>query len=637
MRTFLGLTVTLFVSAGLLFLTTTETTFTNTSRSHLKVSFGGSPETLDPAQVNGMLESRLLLSLYEGLTRLDPETLEPKQGVARRWTVSEDRKTWTFYFRTGSNAARWSNGEKVRPEHFEFAWKRVLSPLPPSPYDSQLYRYIKNAGKYYFSGSLSDLSSSALRVDLETNPEPGVRNLLDEFEKLRSYGTRRHLEKLDLFRSEFSRIKNSGTPTRLPEPLRGKVAEARSSIASVRKRLQRRDPVSWNDVGIKTGTNRLTVTLKSPTPYFASLTAFMTYYPVYPPVIKKFPSPLEKGSDWIHVGDETKWTKPEHMVTNGPFQLSGWTFNDRIVMRTNPHYHDSKRPHVDRLTYYSVENSMTAMNMFLQGDLHLTTEVPNQLKKQLRKRPYYHDWIRFNTECLRFNVQREPLDDPRVRKAIAMAIDREKLTENIARGGEKPTTTWVPDAERWYEPPEGIGFHPERARELLAEAGYPGGKGIDNIGCLITDNPGEQNMFVGLQNMLKKHLGINLKARKKEWGVYLSEFMNRNYDICLSGWIGDYYDPMTFLDMFITGGKNNRTNWGSSKYDRIIRKATRAKSSERRVALLKQAETILVEKALPLTPLYHPTNTALWNPDRISGVAKNSIGIVDLKYVKMQD
>ena len=635
MRTFLGVTVALLVSAGLLFLSTVHLDSASSSGTHLKVSFGGAPESLDPAQVNGMLESRLLLSLYEGLTRLDPETLEPEPGVAKEWKVSDDGKTWTFYFRDGDHAARWSNGNKVKPAHFEFAWKRVLSSLPPSPYDAQLYRYIHNAGKYYFSDALSDLSAKQLQVNLTDNTASDLRSLLKSLERLKSYGTREHVDKVALFSTQFSRIAQNRSDLDLPDPILRKFRDARQGLSTLRKNLQNRSSVTWEDVGIETGPGRISVRLKNPTPYFPSLAAFMTYYPVYPPVIKEHPSPLDKKRPETLIGDETTWTKPKHLVTNGPFRLSEWVFSDRITMEKNPHYHDAKRPHVDRLTFFAIENAMTGLNMFLHGDLHLTTQTPNRLKKKLREKPYYHEWVRFSTECLRFNVAREPFDDPRVRKAFAMAIDRSKLTSSITRGKEQPTTRWVPDSERWYDPPEGIGFDPERARELLAEAGYPGGEGIENVGLLITDDNSDQSMFVGIQNMLQNHLGVQLKAQKKEWSVYLSQMQDRNYDLCLSGWIGDYYDPMTFLDMYITGGKNNRTNWGNQKYDKIIDRASRTGDPERRSALLQQAETILIQEELPISPLLHPTNTALWNPDTLDGVYKNSIGIMDPKYIKI--
>lgn len=635
MRTFLGVTVVLLAASGLLFLTTVPLDSSSRSGTHLKVSFGGAPESLDPAQVNGMLESRLLLSLYEGLTRLDPNTLEPKPGVAEEWEVSEDGKTWTFYFRTGDDAARWSNGKRVKPSHFEYAWKRVLSSLPPSPYDSQLYRYIQNAGKYYFSDTLSDLSADQLHVNLKGDSASDLRTLLKSLERLESYGTRDHVNKVSLFSRQFSRISEHRSELHLPEALQTKYRNARDSLSQLRTTLQKRPPVSWEDVGIDTGPDRISVTLKSPTPHFPSLAAFMTYYPVYPPIVKQHPSPLDETSSETLIGDETRWTKPGTLVTNGPFRLTEWVFSDRITMEKNPHYHDDRHPHVDRLTFFAIENAMTGLNMFLHGDLHLTTQTPNRLKKKLRDKAYFHEWVRFSTQCLRFNVAREPFDDARVRKAFAMAIDRSELTSSITRGKEQPTTRWVPDAERWYDPPKGIGFHPERARELLAEAGYPEGKGIKNVGLLITDDNSEKNMFVAIQKMLEKHLGVTLKAQKKEWSVYLSQMQKRNYDVCLSGWIGDYYDPMTFLDMFMTGGKNNRTNWGNQRYDRIIDRASRTANPAERSSLFRRAETILIRKQLPISPLFHPTNTALWNPEELEGVYKNSIGIIDPKYLKI--
>jgi len=637
MRTFLGLsTLLVVISAGVLTWTIEHGSEPQTTR-HLKVSFGGAPESLDPAQVNGLLEARILLSLYEGLTRLDPETLEPVPGVAKDWSVSENGLRWTFPFRTGENAARWSNGDRVRPADFEFAWKRVLSTRPPSPYASQLYRYIENAGAYNFRSTLNALSGDNFSPVDGRATEDRTKKLLRSFNRLRQYGTREHIDKVPIFRSILRQYANrlSDGPDWAKRYI-GRIKKARRQLPSLRTSLKKRPPVTWSDVGIDAGSHSITISLRSPTPYFASLTAFMTYYPIKKDLIQQFPADVERDHDLALAGNEMKWTRPEHLVTNGPYRLSDWVFSDRMTMTANPHYWQDDKPHVKRITYLVIENGLTALSMFQEGTLHLSTVVPNKLKGDLSGRPNYHEWPWFGTRALRFNVDRAPLGDPRVRKAIAMAIDREKLTGSILRGNEQPTTSWVPPGTGGYQPPDGIDFQPQRARKLLKDAGYPNGEGIDPIGCLIVDRNSYEDLFVGIQKMVRTHTGIQLKARKKGWNSYIQQQKKRNYETALSGWIGDYYDPMTFLDMFITGGKNNRTNWGSPRYDRLIEQAGKATRQERRFELFRRAEAILIRKKLPLSPLFHFTSTALWDETKLDGIHKNKLGLIDLKHVRFQ-
>jgi len=221
-------------------------------------------------------------------------------------------------------------------------------------------------------------------------------------------------------------------------------------------------------------------------------------------------------------------------------------------------------------------------------------------------------------------VTRKPFDDPRVRRAFALVIDKKRIVERITRGGERIASGYTPPGVGGYQPPEGPGYNTGLARTLLAEAGFPDGKGFPSFHFLFdTSSKLHEQIAIELQEMWRRELGIKAELRKLEWKTYLRAQAELDFDLCRSSWIGDYNDPNTFLDMFMSNNGNNRTGWKSGRYDQLLREANAEVDSARRYRILQQAETLLVREDVPIVPLYIYTGIEYYDSNRIKGIFPN--------------
>jgi oligopeptide transport system substrate-binding protein len=238
----------------------------------------------------------------------------------------------------------------------------------------------------------------------------------------------------------------------------------------------------------------------------------------------------------------------------------------------------------------------------------------------LLQRPDCHSFDYLATYFIRFNVTRKPFNDPRVRKALALAVNKERIVKRITRGGEKAASHMTPDGLKNYHPPEGLGYDPGAARRLLAEAGYPKGKDFPRFQFLLNTAPLNQQIGVELQAMWRTELGIEMELRQSEWKVYLDDLSKLNYDVCRSSWVGDYKDANTFLDMFMSNNGNNRTGWKSPRYDALLRQANAEPKETERAKLLEQAEALLVRDDAPIFPLYFYAGVVLFDSNKWDGI-----------------
>jgi len=355
----------------------------------------------------------------------------------------------------------------------------------------------------------------------------------------------------------------------------------------------------------------LEVRLTHPTPFFLDLCAFVTTFPVHLPTVKRY------GEEWL---------KPEKIVTNGAFLLKEWRLNDRIWLDKNPTYWDASAVSLKTVEVLPITNPNTAFNFYYTGGVDLIMDkslVPLGLVTQLQARPDFHTAPYLGNFFFRFNVTRKPFQDARVRKAISMAINKSLIVNKITRSKELPAESFVPPGIQGYQPYGGTGYHPEKARALLAEAGYPGGKGFPLVDYLMNETPLSEMIGVEIKEMLDKELGIKLALRKQEWKVYLSALANLEFDLARSNWVGDYADPNTFLDMFITGGGNNRTGWSHPEYDRLLNQAAQELNTEKRFEFFRAAERIVVEEEAPICPLYFPVGIQIYDAEKWGGIEAN--------------
>jgi len=382
----------------------------------------------------------------------------------------------------------------------------------------------------------------------------------------------------------------------------------------------------FGQVGVEVLDERtLRVTLDHPTPYFLQLLDHYSMFPVHRPTLEQYGDPYQRGSTWTRAG---------HFVGNGPFALDQWELNKVVVVKKSPTYWDAAQVKLNAIHYYPVENVSTEERMFRAGQLHITGSIPpdkiavyrREAPELLRVEPYLGNYF------YRLNTKVPQLADPRVRRALAMSIDREQIVEHVTQGGQLPAYTFTPPDTLGYTAPPGFTYDPEGARRLLAEAGYPDGKGFPPTELLYNTSEGHRKLAVAIQQMWKRELNIEIVLNNQDWKVYLDNVDNGHYQIARAGWIGDYVDPNSFLDMWVTDGGNNRTGWGDPRYDALVLQcAPAALEREARYRCFRDAEALLLE-AMPVIPIFFSTRNYLRQPS-VRGLPANLLGYPLFKRV----
>jgi len=356
--------------------------------------------------------------------------------------------------------------------------------------------------------------------------------------------------------------------------------------------------------------------LKSPTAFFLDLCAFPTLAVVPRQAIEKY-------------GDH--WLMAKQLPVSGAFQLAAWRLNDKIRLKKNLRYWDATNTQSEIIDILPVGSPNTALNLYERGQVDIVWDkelIPSELMDVLLQRADFHSFTYLGTYFFRFNVTHKPFDDPRVRKALALAVDKERIVEKITKAGEVITSHFVPPGTQNYDPPDGLGYDPVLARKLLAEAGYPDGKGFPRFEYLFNAAAGgggkvHENVAIELQQMWRDELGISMELRQVETQVFWGMQSRLDYQLSRSSWIGDYNDANTFLGMFVTGDGNNETGWGNSRYDDLIHAANEETDLTRREKLFQQAETILVHDELPIVPLYIYVGINYFDTNKVSGIWEN--------------
>jgi oligopeptide transport system substrate-binding protein len=365
----------------------------------------------------------------------------------------------------------------------------------------------------------------------------------------------------------------------------------------------------FSAVGVKAlDGHTLRIFLNGPAPYLPSMLKHYAWYPVPRHVIERFGKMTDRDTPWTRVGN---------MVGNGAFKLKEWRFTHSITVDQNPHYWDAATVKLNELVFVPISSDSTEERAFRDGQLHMTETIPlSQIPVYREKHPeFYQENALLSTYFYRFNTTKPPMNNPLVRQALTLAVDRIGLIRNILRAGQKPTTGFTPPgAGEGYVAPDILRFDPDQARRLLAEAGYPGGEGFPKCEILINTSESHRTIAEAIQEMWKKHLQVEVGVLNQDWGVYLESQRNLNYQIARAGWVGDYLDPYTFLSLWQSGDGNNQTGWSSPRYDGFLQASLREGDSKKRLALLAQAETILLQE-LPILPVYWYVRPILIRPE----------------------
>lgn len=564
-------------------------------------------QTLDPAKATGNPENRVINGLFEGLLRqLPPKELKgPREntpltaepGMAESFDVSADGKTYTFHIRKD---AVWSDGSPVTADDFEFSWKRMLHPETASQYTYQLF-YVK--GTQAFSQKKM-AAGDAVEIELTDRPQ-----------RYQTYpsGTMKHAVLKEILKhpepkypkgisaDEKSELESDWKKTwTYVVDLDGQAVAFSQEPAKAIK-FEGKPPqtcltvmTDWKKtVGIKaTDEKTLVVELNNSTPFFPELVAFYPLYPVNRKCVEKYGSP--------------EFTQPGKLVSNGPFTLELRQLRDRIRLKKNEKYWRADTVKLKNIDALALRDETTALNMYLTGEIDWATTMPAAMIPQLKRelKDEFPSAPMLTVYFYRLNTNRPGLGDKRVRQALNLAIDKKKICDFVTKAGEVPAATYVPPGMAGYESPPGLEFDPERAKKLLAEAGYPGGRGMPPLEILYNDSPVlHRTIAETIQQSWREHLGIDVQLGGLEWGVYLDAQDKLDYYIARAGWIADYPDPNTFLDMFVTGGLQNMTGWGNKDYDALIEAAGKESDVPKRMKLLRDAEVIFLDE-MPIIPMY---------------------------------
>jgi len=349
----------------------------------------------------------------------------------------------------------------------------------------------------------------------------------------------------------------------------------------------------------------VTLRLVQPVPYLPYVLRHTAWFPVHLPTIEKFGPADRKGSAWTRAGN---------LVGNGPFVLTKWQPNQAITTERSPTYWNAANVKLDAVVFHAIEDVNTEERMFRAGQLDTTNTMPpdkievyrRDHPEMLRLDPYY------GTYYFNLNVTRPPLDDVRVRRALALAIDRKAIVKTITRGGQEPAYHFTPPYAG-YTPGDVLSGGLAEARRLLAAAGYPDGKGLRRLEILYNTSETHKAVSEAIQQMWRTGLGVDVVLRNEEWKVYLDSKDNLAYDICRAGWIGDFPDPHGFLEVFVTGGGNNDTGYGNPEYDRLLRTALGVPDTAARMAVYRSLDSILT-RDVPQIPLYFYKRVHLVHP-----------------------
>lgn len=351
----------------------------------------------------------------------------------------------------------------------------------------------------------------------------------------------------------------------------------------------------------------LTVRLAKPCPWFLSLCGFHAFAAV----------PLHA----IAAHGE-RWTRPEHIVSGAAFTLAEWSPRERIVLQPNPRWRAARHVRLTRITMLPYQDADAAYRLFREGGLHWMPSIPLPKWEELRWLPEYYVTPFLTTYFYRFNCTKPPFDDKRVRKAFSLALDRSVVAGQVLKAGQIPAT-WLTPAMPGYDPPAGLPTDRAAARRLLAEAGYgPGGTALPPIELLYNTSEAHKQVAEAVARQWEDALGVRVTLINREWKVYLADTNALSYQVARASWVGDYLDPDTFIALWRSGGGNNRTGWRNAAFDAGLAAAQAEADPQRRPALYRELERMLVEDEFPFMPVYIYVNQGLLR-DEVRGWYEN--------------
>lgn len=493
---------------------------------------GAEPETMDPQKSTGVTEANIQYEVFEGLTTYTPDG-QVTPGVAEKWDISDDGKTYTFYLRD----SKWSNGDPVTAADFVYSFQRLVDPAIAADY--------------------------APIADVIVNAEKIRKNEEKDLSKL----------------------------------------------------------------GVKAVDDKtLQISLEKPAPYFLGLIRHNTFLPVHKATVEKF------GQDW---------TKPGNIVGNGAFTMQEWTPQASLTLVKNPNYYGAADVKLDKIVYYPTEDISEEFKRFRAGELQITYEVPSDqvkwieenMKDEYEAKPY------LGTYYYVINTTREAGAKKEVREALALAIDREIIADKVTQGSFLPAYSWVPPGTPDYNT-QYLSFKDmpmkdriAKAKDLIKAAGYGPDKPL-KIELLYNTSENHKKIAIAVQNMWKA-IGVDATLNNQEWQVYLDTRDNKAFDVARAAWIGDYADPVTFLDLFLSdAGPRNDAGYNNADFDKLVKDSFTITDPKARMAALEKSEQIFLND-LPIIPILH-YKTKHMVSKKVQGWVYNNLDFHLGRYMSVQ-
>lgn len=604
----------------------------------LRYISGSEPESLDPHIPTGQPEARVLMALYDGLVEYHPKTMEPMPGIAESWEVGSGGTEYIFHLRKN---AKFSNGDPITAKDFVYTFRRAINP-ELAALNAYLSYYIKyaeayNSGKKFVKASdgtfllKKDFEAAAAGAVPETGESKDNFGADTEFHRYLDSP-----ERLTISGDEKDRAKLFATNAKLKGAVEGK------EFVDIKP----------EDIGVE-AIDDYTFRIKmiQPAPFFLGLLGHQFFRVVHQPTIEKYGK---------------KWTDPKNIVTSGAFKLETHHPYDEVIVVKDPNYWDAAMVKLDRIEFYPMDEATTMMNLYKAGSVdamynHTTPAAWNEVVSQ-----YKDEYLNFPEVAIEYytvNTRKAPMSNPTIRKAFALAIDREALSK--FRKTTKPLVDFSPEGifpkyeeartkvyseqlkkkgsslEEW----KARKFDAEKARKMLGEAGYPVIKNGNTYSCPnfpfadveLTYNTAESNKAVAefIQAQWKQNLGITVPLKNMEWKTFLNVRKKLEYNgMARAGWVGDYMDPYTFLNLFYSENNDSSTGWFNPKYDKMLDDANKELDEMKRFEKLAEAEFFMMQEQ-PVIPLQTQATNWIKKP-YVKGMYPNPGTLHPWKFVYIE-
>lgn len=556
----------------------------------LRFISGDTLHDFDPQKSSWMVDFRILQAMWEGLTRMQPEQGKPGEGVAKSWSSEwrdvdgEQLYVWTFKLR---DDAKWSNGDPVVANDFIYGWRRALLPDMSSDYVEMIWTI---------------------------------------------HGAR-----------EWWELRNEGLKA---------YAESEEKSAEKAQALYDQHMKAFDEmVGVKAiDDHTLEVYLDHPIPYFLELMAFATFSPIHEGSISQYVSAPDADTGMVQF--DPQWMSPDAVVTNGPYVLEWRRAARDLYLSANPHYWNRQAMKNQSIYMKIFTEPQTAKRAYETGQYDWWPDVPTgtsmaedlQAASRRGERKDVHAYTAAGTYFMIFNCnanlpdgRENPFADARVRRAFALAVNRKELIEKVIRAGQLPAHTFVPPIFDGFQPEDYTGhtFDLDTARQLLTEAGYENGEGLEDIAILLNPNVGHETVAEFLIEQWRTNLGVNVTIDSLPSKRFGEARKKQEFEIARGNWFGDYQDPTTFLKMYLSDGGNNDAKWKNPEYDALLAKAETEEDAKARLALLAEAERLLMEEA-PITPLYFYIHMDMFDPARVKGLHLTPFRFQQLEMIEVE-